>query len=159
MVYITNAQLLEQDPVLANNPQFGQEGVVFRVPYSEGSNKETLKKHLKVLLFKTVLRARVIFHFAFPGRLEVFLSPPRDCNIDQVGFLSFLIEDNNVWPALSLAMRDNLVKVLGTTQKTPWPREERLLNMNTNQNGNNNQFWIITPLTPSLYNYIYNNYV
>ena len=26
---ITNAQFLEQDPVLASNPQFGQEGVVF----------------------------------------------------------------------------------------------------------------------------------
>ena len=47
---IMNAQFLEQDPVLASNPQFGQEGVVFRVPSSEGSDKETLKKHLKALL-------------------------------------------------------------------------------------------------------------
>ena len=58
---IANAQLLEQDPVLASNPQFGQEGVILRVPSSEGSDKETLRKHLKSLLFKTVLSRPSIF--------------------------------------------------------------------------------------------------
>ena len=47
---IANAQLLELDAILASNPQFGQEEVVFRVPCSEGSDKESLKKHLKALL-------------------------------------------------------------------------------------------------------------
>ena len=109
---IKNAQFLEHDPVLVSNPQFSQEGVVFLVPSCEGSNKKTLNKHLKALLFKTVLRTRVLFHLAIPGCLEVVLRPPRDRNINQVGFLGLLIEDDNIWPALSLAVRGSLV--LGT---------------------------------------------
>ena len=95
---VTTAQFFEQGSIVTTDPQLSQKRVVQWIPRSQRPHDKSVQDSVVTLLLEPSLDICVLVHLPLPGRSHVDSCLTRTSDVDQVGLLFLLVEDDNVRP-------------------------------------------------------------